>query len=191
MSQSFTISKGTQTITFTSTAPTGATIGGSPYAVSATGGPSGNAVTLTIDSSATSVCSISGSTVSFTAAGTCVIDANQAAGTNYNAATQAQQSFTVTGTLAISTVVRDGGAKKVHFTGTSAAAGTTITVTICSVNSFPCGSPAGTSVATSPSAGAWTSAQDNNNLSSSKTYYARAVQGSTTSAVFTFSTTGL
>ena len=88
-------------------------------------------------------------------------------------------------------MVRDGGAKKVHFTGTGAAAGTTITVTICSVNSFPCESPAGTSVATSPSAGAWTSAQDNNNLSSSKTYYAQAVQGSTTSTVFTFSTNGL
>ena len=93
--QSFAVGKGSQTITFTSTAPSSATVGGATYTVTATGGASGNAVTFTIDSSATSVCSISGSTVSFTAAGTCVIDANQAGNTNYNAAPQAQQSFVV------------------------------------------------------------------------------------------------
>jgi hypothetical protein len=54
-----------------------------------------------------------------------------------------------------------------------------------------CASPVATSIATSPSAGNWTSAQDSNNLNGSLTYYAQAVQGSTTSAVFTFSTTGL
>ena len=42
-----------------------------------------------------SVCTISGSTVSFIGAGTCVIDANQAGNGNYNAAPQAQQSFAV------------------------------------------------------------------------------------------------
>jgi len=52
-------------------------------------------VAFTIDAAASSVCSILGSTVSFTAAGTCVIDANQAGDANYNAAPQAQQSFTV------------------------------------------------------------------------------------------------
>ena len=191
VSKSFTISKGTQTITFTSAAPSSATVGGSTYAVSATGGASGSAVTFTIDSSAGSVCSINGSTVSFTGAGTCVIDANQAAGTNYSAAPQAQQSFAVTGTLAISSVVRDSGQKKVHFTGTGAAASTTITITICSVNSFPCASPIATSAVSSPSAGSWISAQDSNNLAQSQTYYAQAVQGSTTSTVFTFSTNGL
>jgi hypothetical protein len=191
VSQSFTISKGAQTITFTSAAPSSATVGGSTYAVSATGGASGSAVTFTIDSSAGSVCSINGSTVSFTGAGTCVIDANQAAGTNYSAAPQAQQSFAVTGTLAISSVARDGGQKKVHFTGTGASASTTITITICSVNSFPCASPIATSAVSSPSAGSWISAQDSNNLAQSQTYYAEAVQGSTTSAVFTFSTNGL
>ena len=38
-------------------------------------------------------CSISGATVTFVAAGTCVIDANQAGNANYEAATQVQQSF--------------------------------------------------------------------------------------------------
>ena len=93
--------------------------------------------------------------------------------------------------LTILTVVRDGGNKKVHFTGSGAVASTTITVTICAVNSFPCASPVTTSVATSPSAGAWTSAATGNNLNASQTYYAQAVQGSRTSAVFTFSTTSL
>ena len=41
-------------------------------------GPSGNPVVVTVDASASSVCSISGGAVSFTAAGTCTLDANQA-----------------------------------------------------------------------------------------------------------------
>ena len=63
-----------QTITFTSSPPSDATVGGPTYTVSATGGGSGNPVTFTIDSSATSVCSITGSVASFTGEGTCTID---------------------------------------------------------------------------------------------------------------------
>ncbi len=63
--------------------------------MTATGGASGNAVTFTIDASAAAVCSISSSTVWFTGVGTCVIDANQLGNTNYAAAAQAQQSFSV------------------------------------------------------------------------------------------------
>ena len=81
------------------------------------------------------------------------INANQAGNANYNAAPQVQQSFAVAASLTISSVVRDGGNKKVHFTGTGAVASTTITVTICAVNGFPCASPITTSIATSPSAG--------------------------------------
>jgi hypothetical protein len=88
------VAKGDQTITFTSTAPQDATVGGPTYTVTATAS-SGLAVTFTIDAAASSVCSISGSTVSFTAVGTCVIDANQAGDANYNPAPQAQQSFAV------------------------------------------------------------------------------------------------
>ena len=87
--------KGSQAITFTSTAPAAAKVGGATYTVTATGGASGNAVTFTIDAAASAVCSIVGSTVSFTAAGSCVVNANQAGNGNYNAAPQAQQSFTV------------------------------------------------------------------------------------------------
>ena len=55
----------------------------------------GPAVTFTIDGSATAVCTIAGSTVSFIGAGTCVINANQAGNANYNPAPQVQQSFAV------------------------------------------------------------------------------------------------
>jgi len=94
VSQSFTITPGNQTISFTSTAPGSAKVGGATYTPTATA-TSGLAVTLTIDASASSVCSISGGVVSFQTVGTCVIDANQAGNANWNAAPQVQQSFTV------------------------------------------------------------------------------------------------
>jgi hypothetical protein len=59
--------------------------------VAASGGASGNAVTFTIDSPNSSVCSIAGSTVTFT----CTLDANQAGNGEYEAAPQVQQSFAV------------------------------------------------------------------------------------------------
>ena len=84
-----------QTITFTSTPPASPAVAGT-YAVTATGGASGNPVVFSIDNSSTAgACSISGATVSFTAAGTCVIDANQAGNANYTAAPQAQQTVTI------------------------------------------------------------------------------------------------
>jgi hypothetical protein len=92
--QSFAVAKGNQTISFTSTAPASAQFNGATYTVTATA-TSGLAVAFTIDASATSVCSIAGSTVSFIGAGTCVIDANQAGDANWNAAPLAQQSFAV------------------------------------------------------------------------------------------------
>jgi len=90
--QSFTIDKADQTITFTSSPPSEAVVGGT-YTPTAIGGASGNLVTFTIDASATLVCSISGGTVSFIADGVCLIHANQNGNTNYNAAPQAHQSF--------------------------------------------------------------------------------------------------
>ena len=91
--QSFAV-LGTQSITFTSTPPSPAVVGGT-YPVKAGGGASGNPVTFSIDSSAHGSCSISGATVTLVAVGTCVIDANQAGNASYEAATQVQQSFTI------------------------------------------------------------------------------------------------
>jgi Subtilase family len=97
--QSFTVGKGAQTISFTSTPPASAVAGGASYNVSAQGGASGNPVVFTVDASASAVCAISGFTVAFTAAGTCAIDANEAGNANYEAAPQTQQSFAVSGRL--------------------------------------------------------------------------------------------
>ncbi|MBK8421367.1 choice-of-anchor Q domain-containing protein [Candidatus Villigracilis saccharophilus] len=104
--QTFTTLKGDQSISFTTTAPGSAVVGGATYTPSPTGGASGNPIVLTIDAAAASVCSIAGGVVTFLTAGTCIINANQAGSANYNAAAQVQQSFTVgKGTQAALTVV--------------------------------------------------------------------------------------
>jgi hypothetical protein len=83
-----------QTITFTSTAPSGSQVDGPTYSVAATSS-SRLAVAFKVDPAASSVCSVTGSTVTFIGTGTCVIDANQAGNAKYNPAPQVQQSFTV------------------------------------------------------------------------------------------------
>jgi hypothetical protein len=86
----------TQTITFPSPGPG---VVGQSATLTATGGGSGNPVVFSVDaSSGAGVCSVSGTngaTVNYLAAGTCVIDANQAAGNGYAAAPEVQQSITV------------------------------------------------------------------------------------------------
>lgn len=62
--------------------------------MTATGGGSGYPVIFSLDTDS-SGCSLSGSVVNFTGIGTCGIDANQARSTNFTAAPQAEQSFTV------------------------------------------------------------------------------------------------
>ena len=92
--QSFPINKANQSITWTSTAPASLTVGGATYTPMATGGASGLPVMITLDGSS-SGCSLTGGVVTATAAGTCIIDANQAGNNSYNAATQVQQSFPI------------------------------------------------------------------------------------------------
>jgi len=81
-----------QSITFASTPPNGAIVGGT-YTVSATGGGSGNAVTFT--SLTPTVCSVAGNVVSLNAGGTCTIAADQAGSPGYLAAPQVTQGFDI------------------------------------------------------------------------------------------------
>ena len=68
--------------------------------MSATGGGSGNPVVFSVDpSSGPGVCTVSGTTVTYTAAGSCVIDANQAGNGSYAGAPQVQRTITVNGIL--------------------------------------------------------------------------------------------
>lgn len=92
--QSVTINKTAQTITFTSVAPATPRVTGT-YMVTATGGQSGNAVVLSINAASASVCSLSGNTVTFDAAGVCTVNANQLGNATYADAAQAQQTMTV------------------------------------------------------------------------------------------------
>jgi|SRR6266545_4405547 len=91
-SNSLTVNKASQTITFTSTAPSSA-VYGSTYTPTATGGGSGNPVTF----GASGACSYDGNTgkVTMTSTGTCTVTADQPGNGNYNAAPQASQSFSV------------------------------------------------------------------------------------------------
>jgi hypothetical protein len=64
--------------------------------LSATGGGSGNPVVFSVGGPG--VCTVSGSTVTYTAAGNCVVDANQAGNDSYTAAPQVQRAIAVTTT---------------------------------------------------------------------------------------------
>ncbi len=89
--QSFKIAKAGQTITF-GAIPNQA-LGTPPFTVSAT---ASSGLTVSFNSQSTSVCTVSGNTVTLVAAGTCTIQATQAGNANYLAATAVNQSFQVT-----------------------------------------------------------------------------------------------
>lgn len=88
------VNEKSQSIKFESSSPGSAAVGGSSYSVSAKAS-SGLAVALSIEASSSSVCSISGATVSFIGMGTCTIDADQAGNSEWEPAPRAQQSFFV------------------------------------------------------------------------------------------------
>ena len=115
-----------QAITFTSTNPSPVTLGAPTYTPTATAS-SGLPVTITLDSSS-SGCTLSGGVVSFVAAGTCVIDANQAGNGTYAAAPQLQQSITINSgaqTMTVSPSTLSAGSKgnTLTFTYTAATGG--------------------------------------------------------------------
>jgi hypothetical protein len=92
--QTIAVAKGSQSISF----------GAAPIlllngtgSVSATGGASNSPIVFTSNSS--TICTVSGSTVSALVAGDCVVAANQAGNGNYNAAAQATQTITIVNSL--------------------------------------------------------------------------------------------
>jgi large repetitive protein len=91
VAQTFAIAQGSQSISFTSAIPSPANVG-TTYTPTAAA-TSGLSVAFTLD--ATSIgCALASGVVSFTSAGTCVVNANQAGDANYGAAAQVQQSIT-------------------------------------------------------------------------------------------------
>jgi ELWxxDGT repeat protein len=90
VTQTLTVNKGSQTITFSALAPK--TFGESAYTLGAT---SSSSLAVTYASSNTSVATISGATVTIVGAGTTIITASQAGNSNYNSATDVTQTLTV------------------------------------------------------------------------------------------------
>ena len=91
-SQTVTISKANQSINFTSSVPVSA-VSGTTYTPAAT---ATSDLPVSFDVAAPgkdSVCSISGSTVTFITSGTCVVEATRGEDSNYNAATKVTQTI--------------------------------------------------------------------------------------------------
>ena len=87
---SFTVSKASQTITFNALG--NKTFGAAPFGV---GASASSGLSVTFASTTTSVCTVSGTTVTLVVVGQCTIAADQAGSANYNAAPQVTQSFAV------------------------------------------------------------------------------------------------
>ncbi|NDJ14810.1 MAG: hypothetical protein EBY17_27065, partial [Acidobacteriia bacterium] len=88
--QAFTVVKGTQSITFAGPASGGLDSPSVPLTASA-----GSGLTVTFISESTSVCTVSGSTVTLKIVGTCALMASQAGNNNYEAASDVVRTFQV------------------------------------------------------------------------------------------------
>ncbi len=94
VSQSFTVAKGNQTITFNKPADKSFGEGSTTLAATASSG-----LAVTFESKTSSICTVSGANgekVAFVTTGTCTIKASQAGSVNWNAATPVEQSFAIT-----------------------------------------------------------------------------------------------
>jgi len=138
--QSFLVAA-TQTITFTSTAPSSAVVGGT-YTPSATA-TSGLTVTIDVEGSSAAVCSMSLGAVHFFGAGTCTLDAVQAGDASYAPATEVDQSFSValqghaiTFTSTAPAAAAVGGAT--YTPSATATSGLTVTISVDGTSSSVC-----------------------------------------------------
>ena len=124
--QSFTANGEAQTISFGAIA---AQTVGTPLSLSAA---ATSGLTVTFTSTTTSVCTVSGTTATFFASGTCTIDANQAGNSAYAAAPQVQQGFTVN---PAPTFTIGGGSSSISIVP-GATTGNTVAITVTPSNGF-------------------------------------------------------
>jgi RNA polymerase sigma factor (sigma-70 family) len=132
--QTFQVAKGEQTITFLSSPPAIPVVKGT-YSVSAAS-TSGAGVSFSTTSNA---CSVSGTTVTFVAAGDCVVDADAPATNDYNPAARSSQSMRVVdevsalmGVTATADQLHGNGQQRVTavVTGLPAGSAATLTATV-------------------------------------------------------------
>jgi len=116
------VTPGRQELEFHSTAPTTSVVG-SHYNVLATALISGLDVSVSIDPSSTpGACTLSGTTVTFTGVGRCIIDADQPGTSNWAAAPQVQQILQIASASTTTPTSTPGSARPTP-TPTSTAAG--------------------------------------------------------------------
>jgi hypothetical protein len=109
--QTFAVGKGVQSLSFTSSPPSNAVVLGENYTVSGVSSVSSLLPSYSIDATTQSNCAVSGQSVSFLKAGSCLINLNQPGSLDYFAANQVQQS-----------VVIGKGTQTVQFTSVAPAA---------------------------------------------------------------------
>ncbi len=132
-----TVNKATPVLSWTTVPPGGTlvtdpgstTVGASIYTPAASSASSPVAVVISLDGTS-SGCSLVSGDVHFNSVGTCKIDANQTSNGDWNAATQIQQTITITGSATSTTTISSGTnpttyGGSVTFTATVTGAGAT------------------------------------------------------------------
>jgi hypothetical protein len=110
-------------------------------------------------------------------------------GTNWLRAAETTPSATTTASFAITTRTFSNGSRKYSFSGTGAPATAQVTVTVCTVDVWPCAAANQASpvvTVTPPAPGPWGPTGSTGNLNVGTTYFARASQGAASTATFTF-----
>jgi len=124
------VPKVAQSVAFTTTAPADATVGVGSYTPAAVGGASGSPVTMAISPQSATTCAMANGVVTFTEIGTCSVTAEQAGTSDYEAATQATQSFAVVAASVPATttlVIPPSGTLVIPPSGTTATANGIVT----------------------------------------------------------------
>ncbi|HTW11026.1 MAG TPA: hypothetical protein VME46_26230, partial [Acidimicrobiales bacterium] len=105
----FLVQQAPQEILFT---PPASAAAGTSLVLSATGGPSGNAIVFSIELSSAAICQATGAdgaTLELEAPGACVVDANQGGSYDYSAAPRDQQTIEVTASQTAATTTTTNG----------------------------------------------------------------------------------
>ena len=130
VTQGFTVSQATQTITFNAQPANRGFVAGSTFPISPTASASSNLAVM-YSSITTGICSVVGTNVTMVAPGTCTIAANQSGSANFLAASQVTQNVqlnaTVPGAPTIGTATGGNAQATVNFTAPSNNGGSAIT----------------------------------------------------------------
>jgi outer membrane protein OmpA-like peptidoglycan-associated protein len=110
ISSAFSLGRASQTITFSLSGIPSKTFGDSPFSISGTA-TSSSGLPIAYSSTTSSVCTVSGETVTVLTGGSCTIAANQAGNTDYLAASQVTQTISIAQATQTVTFNYSGGNK--------------------------------------------------------------------------------